>query len=80
MYSNIKEMDAKVGEILQELKNDGLLDNTIIFWYTDHGGPLPRQKRMLYDSGLKVPMIIRFPAAQFAGERDKRLISFIDLF
>ncbi len=79
MYSNIKEMDAKVGEILQELKNDGLLDNTIIFWYTDHGGPLPRQKRMLYDSGLKVPMIIRFPAAQFAGERDKRLISFIDL-
>ena len=79
MYSNIKEMDQKVGDILEELKDDGLLDNTIIFWYTDHGGPLPRQKRMLYDSGLKVPMIIRFPARQFAGQRDRRLISFIDL-
>ena len=79
MYSNIKEMDQKVGDILEELKTDGLLDNTIIFWYTDHGGPLPRQKRMLYDSGLKVPMIIRFPAGQFAGQRDSRMISFIDL-
>ena len=72
-------MDQKVGDILEELKTDGLLDNTIIFWYTDHGGPLPRQKRMLYDSGLKVPMIIRFPAGQFAGQRDSRMISFIDL-
>ena len=79
MYSNIKEMDAKVGEILQELEEDGLLENTIIFWYTDHGGPLPRQKRLLYDSGIKVPMIIRFPNAEYAGNRDDRLISFIDL-
>lgn len=79
MYSNIKEMDAQVGAILDELKADGLLENTIIVWYTDHGGPLPRQKRMLYDSGIKVPMIIRFPNAQFGGERDDRLISFIDL-
>jgi len=79
MYSNVKEMDARVGEILTELEDDGLLENTIVFWYTDHGGPLPRQKRLLYDSGLKVPMIIRFPEAQFAGQRDERLISFIDL-
>ena len=79
MYSNIKEMDAQVGEILQELKEDGLLENTIVFWYTDHGGPLPRQKRLLYDSGVKVPMIIRFPEALRANTRDDRLISFIDL-
>ena len=79
MYSNIKEMDAQVGKILQELKEDGLLDNTIVFWYTDHGGPLPRQKRLLYDSGVKVPMIIRFPEAVRANTRDDRLISFIDL-
>lgn len=78
MYSNIKEMDFEVGEILKELEEDGLLDKTIIFWYTDHGGPLPRQKRLLYDSGLKVPMIIRFPEKQFSGKRDARLISFID--
>lgn len=79
MYSNILEMDAQVGKILSELKEDGLLESTIVFWYTDHGGPLPRQKRLLYDSGTKVPMIIRFPNKQFAGKRDDRMISFIDL-
>lgn len=79
MYSNILEMDARVGKIIAELKNDGLLESTIIMWYTDHGGPLPRQKRLLYDSGIKVPMIIRFPDRKNQGQRDNRMISFIDL-
>jgi len=79
MYSNILEMDAQTESILQELKDDGLLDSTIVVWYTDHGGPLPRQKRLLYDSGTKVPMIIRFPNGEFAGQRDDRMINFIDL-
>lgn len=79
MYSNIKEMDHQLGELLNELEVDGLLENTIIFWYTDHGGPLPRQKRMLYDSGLRVPMIIRFPNKFNAETRDEQLISFVDL-
>ncbi len=79
MYSNILEMDTQVGTLLSELEEDGLLDSTIVVWYTDHGGPLPRQKRLLYDSGTKVPMIIRFPNGQFAGQRDDRMISFIDL-
>jgi len=79
MYSNIKEMDARVGEILGQLEADGQLENTVIFWYSDHGGPLPRQKRLLYDSGIHVPLIIRFPQQQFAGQRDSQLLSFIDL-
>lgn len=79
MYSNIKEMDYQVGEVLKQLEEDGLLENTIVFWYTDHGGPLPRQKRLLYDSGLKVPMIIRFPGKQMAGTRNDDLLSFIDM-
>ena len=79
MYSNIKEMDYQVGEIIAQLEKDGLLDNTIIFWYTDHGGPLPRQKRLLYDSGIKVPMIIRYPDKHEAGTRNDDLVSFIDL-
>lgn len=78
MYSNIKEMDHQVGEILKQLEEDGLLEQTIIFWYADHGGPLPRQKRLMYDSGLRVPMIIRFPQAQLGGSRDDQLVSFID--
>jgi len=78
MYSNVAEMDHRVGELLQQLEEDGELENTIIFWYTDHGGPLPRQKRLLYDSGLKVPMIIRFPGEIGAGTMDDQMISFID--
>ena len=79
MYSNIKEMDAQVGKILKELEADGLLEKTVIFWYTDHGGPLPRQKRSLHDTGIKVPMIVRFPNKEKAGEREDKLLSFIDL-
>ena len=78
MYSNILEMDHQVGEILRQLEEDGYLDNTIIFWYGDHGGPLPRQKRLLYESGVKVPLIIRYPDKARAGEIDDRLVSFID--
>ena len=78
VYSNIKQMDKQVGDLLAELEADGLLDSTIVFWYADHGGPLPRQKRLLYDSGMHVPMMIRFPNKWRAGEVDDQLISFID--
>ena len=78
MYSNIVELDGHVGVVLGQLEEDGLFDDTIIVWYTDHGGPLPRQKRLLYDSGLHVPMIVRYPGGERAGEVDDRLISFVD--
>ena len=78
VYSNIIAMDEQVGRILDELEADGLLESTVIFWYTDHGGPLPRQKRLLYDAGLQVPMIIRYPDGWRAGEIDEQLISFVD--
>ncbi|MGB0441605.1 MAG: sulfatase family protein [Pseudohongiellaceae bacterium] len=78
VYSNIVAMDEQVGQILEELQQDGLLESTVIFWYSDHGGPLPRQKRLLYDAGLQVPMIIRYPDSWRAGELDDQLISFVD--
>ena len=78
VYSNIVAMDKQLGLILKELEDDGLLDSTIIFFYSDHGGPLPRQKRLLYDSGIHVPLIIRFPDKWRAGEVDDQLISFVD--
>jgi arylsulfatase A-like enzyme len=67
VYSNIKQMDAQVGEILKQLEEDGLMDETIIFWYADHGGPLPRQKRLLDDSGMRLPLIVRYPDQRRAG-------------
>ncbi len=78
MYSNIVAMDHRVGEILKELEEANLMDSTIIFWYTDHGGPLPRQKRTVYHSGLHVPLVVRFPHQQLAGSTDDQLLSFID--
>lgn len=78
MYNNIAEMDKQVGAVLNQLEEDGLLEKTIIIFYADHGGPLPRQKRLIYDSGLNSPMIIRFPNKKNAGQRDDQLVSFID--
>ncbi len=77
-YSNIELMDKEVGEFIRQLKADGLYDNTIIFFYSDHGGPLPRQKREILDSGLKVPFMIKDIHSKNKG-RTNRLISFVDL-
>ncbi|GJM33953.1 MAG: hypothetical protein DHS20C18_29540 [Saprospiraceae bacterium] len=77
-YSNVELMDEQVDKILAALKADGLYDNTIIFFYSDHGGPLPRQKREIYDSGLRVPFMIKGLNGKQKGYTE-RLISFVDL-
>jgi len=77
-YSNTSEMDRQVGIILEQLRKDGLLDDTIIFFFSDHGGMLPREKRELYDSGMRVPLIVRFPDKWRAGEWEDELVSFVD--
>lgn len=77
-YNNIHLMDKQVGDIIRRLKSEGLLENTIVIWTTDHGDGLPRAKRDLYDSGIHVPMILRWPDGLDAGSSDERLVSFID--
>ncbi|MCF6352155.1 MAG: sulfatase [Cyclobacteriaceae bacterium] len=77
-YSNIELLDKQVANLIKEIEEAGLLDNTIIFFYSDHGGPLPRGKREHYDSGLKVPFLVRFPHNKTARQTDE-LISFVDL-
>ena len=78
MYSNIMEMDKQVGKLLDQLKEDGLLDKTIIVFYSDNGGPLPRGKREIYESGIHVPLMIRFPNKKYAGTINDELVSFVD--
>ncbi len=78
MYDNIARLDSVVGVILKELEAAGELQNTIIFFWGDHGDGLPRAKRWLYDSGLNIPLIIKFPDNTMAGTVDDRLISSID--
>lgn len=78
MYDNIARLDSVVGSLISELEKEGELDNTIIFFWGDHGDGLPRGKRWLYDSGLNIPLIIKFPGNSKAGTVDSRLISSID--
>lgn len=78
-YSNIEAMDKKVGELINQLEEDGLLGNTIIMFWSDHGGNLLRQKRAVGNSGLNVPLIIRYPNKQNAGKVDDRIVSLMDL-
>ena len=84
-YDYISRMDAWVGKKLKELEESGLAENTIVFYYGDHGGVLPRSKRFIYESGTRVPLIIRFPekyrhlAPGKPGSREDRIVSFVDL-
>lgn len=83
-HNNIRAVDNTVGEILANLKVDGLREDTIVIWTTDHGDGLPRGKREIYDSGIKVPMIIYWPEQYrpshvIEGSVDEQLISFVDL-
>lgn len=83
-YDLITLMDREVGRLLRELEEDGLAENTIVFFFSDHGLGLPRFKRTLYDSGLHVPLIVRFPAKYRGlapvgvGKEVDELVSFVD--
>jgi arylsulfatase A-like enzyme len=77
MYDNIATLDSVVGALISELEKEGELDNTIIFFWGDHGDGLPRAKRWLYDSGLNIPLIIKYPG-KLKATLDGRLISSID--
>ena len=81
----IKEMDDQVGEVLKELEKDGLLENTFIFYFGDHGGVLPGSKGYLYETGLHVPLVVHIPEKHQhlvdikKGTTVKGFVSFIDL-
>ncbi|MEE2639792.1 MAG: sulfatase [Planctomycetota bacterium] len=86
-YEQILQTDEQVGQLLSALKEQGLWNRTILVFFSDHGCPLPRSKQFLYDEGIRVPLIVRFPAGWkpgFAQEYQLRkvrrdLVSGIDL-
>jgi len=78
-YENIARNDERFGQLLAELEEDGLADNTIVVLWSDHGEGLPRAKRWPYDSGIRIPLIVRWPGQVEAGSRSDQLVSLIDL-
>jgi arylsulfatase A-like enzyme len=84
-YNLMEKMDAELGERLAKLAADGLADDTIIIYYSDNGGALPRSKRYCYEEGLRCAMVVYIPpkyrylSTHRAGSEISSLVSFIDL-
>ena len=76
-YKNIEKLDEQIGVIINQLKEDSLYENTIIFFFSDHGGPFPRYKRSIYETGLRVPMIAKWINDSSRGNTSQ-LVSFVD--
>lgn len=81
-YDEVTRMDELVGEVLDELEASGEAENTIVFYYGDHGGAVPGSKRFMNQRGLQVPLIVYFPPKyeHLAPDeaRTDRLVSFVD--
>ena len=85
-YDSVSEADADAGVRLKELADAGLNDETIVFYYADHGSGMPRSKRWPYNSGLQVPLVVYIPDKfrelrppdYKAGGASDRLVSFVD--
>ena len=84
-HDRIRALDDQIGALIQRLETDGLREDTIIFYFGDHGGVLPGSKGYLYETGLHVPLVVYFPekwrhlAPAAPGSRVGGFVSFIDL-
>ncbi|NOX53031.1 MAG: sulfatase-like hydrolase/transferase [Planctomycetes bacterium] len=83
-HDRMRKVDQFVGKIVRQLKEDGLLEDTFVFYFGDHGGVLPRSKGYLYETGLHVPLVVRIPKKWQhlvgipRGTRVEGFVSFID--
>lgn len=85
-YDQVSAADAEAGRVLAQLEADGLREDTIVFYFSDHGSGMPRHKRWLYDAGLHVPLVVHLPAkfkhlrppGYAPGAISDRQVSFVD--
>lgn len=78
-YEEISRFDAHVGRILEALEREGELDRTFVAYLSDNGMPFPRAKTTLYDSGIRTPLLVRYPPLVRPGEVRRGLVSGVDL-
>ncbi|MCK4921232.1 MAG: sulfatase, partial [Bacteroidales bacterium] len=79
-YDEITRLDSYVGKVLHILEEQEVQNNTVVIFMSDNGSPFPRAKNRLYDSGIKMPFIIRYPDQIAGGARTSSLVSSIDIF
>ena len=78
-YDCMLRLDACVGQLLKRLDDSGKADNTLVVFVGDHGAQMARGKVMVYEGGMRVPYIVRWPGVTKAKHRSKALVSTIDL-
>ncbi|MBN2326666.1 MAG: sulfatase [Candidatus Omnitrophica bacterium] len=78
-YDEITRMDGVIGEIVDALKKEGVLENTLIIFCGDNGMPFPRAKSTVYDSGIQTPLIIHYPRSIKSGQVNRCLASLVDV-
>ncbi|MEQ1824714.1 MAG: sulfatase [Pirellula sp.] len=84
-HDNIRKVDKEIGEVVDRLAQEGLLEDTFIFYFGDHGGVLPRGKGYAYESGLHVPLVVRVPnnykhlVKYELGSKPNAFVQFVDL-
>lgn len=78
-YDEITRMDQYIGDVVATLEEQGASDNTLILFISDNGRPFPRDKTTLYDSGIKTPWFVKWPATVKAGSETESLVSVVDI-
>jgi N-sulfoglucosamine sulfohydrolase len=78
-YDEIARLDGYVGRVLDELKRQGAEENTVVVFMSDNGRPFPRCKTTVYDSGIKSPLLVRWPGQIKPGSTTGGLVSSIDI-
>ena len=71
-------MDNQVGKLVNHLKDEDIYDDSYIFFYSDHGGPFPRHKRAIYETGTKVPFFVKLPKGNKEKVDKSQFLSFVD--
>ena len=78
LYTRIEQMDRDCGQIIEQLKQDGVYEDSYVIFYSDHGGNLPWMKREILERGTHIPFIVKYPSGKSAGTVNNDLISSID--
>jgi N-sulfoglucosamine sulfohydrolase len=78
-YNAYSVLDAQVGRRLQWLEEQGLADNTLVIFLSDHGRGLPREKRWCYVAGLHLPLIVRWPGHLVPGSVSDDMVAWVDI-
>lgn len=78
LLTHVEWMDNQVGDLIAQLKEEGLYENSYIFFFSDHGGNLPWTKREVLERGTHIPLVVKLPKSEKAGTEVNDLISSVD--